>query len=408
MQKLPDFRELFRPAPDALLCLQGPQHMRRAWRMAAVNLAWSFWIPSVPLLSGAAWRDWVPMTVLSYVVFLGLYVRAYTVPARGLWLYMLAMTALGCILSPFNWGGMTYVIYACVFAGYVFRRIWSSMLAMLVILAMFAIECWLLKWSWENICSLGLWALVVGGMNLMYRAKGRADAQLRLSHDEVRRLAASAERERIGRDLHDLLGHTLSLVALKSELAGRLIERDPRAARREIADVERVARDALAQVRSAVSGIRAAALASELASARLLLETTGVRMTYRLDCGDLPNDIETCLALVLREAVTNIERHAHAGCVETSVEHAVGEVRMRVHDNGRGGVSSCGNGLTGMRERVQALDGKLAIDSPRGKGTTIEVKLPVHTSKKETVPRAVPQTPATPVAQALTHAGSHA
>ncbi len=109
----------------------------------------------------------------------------------------------------------------------------------------------------------------------------RKRAQLQLSHDEVRRLAALAERERIGRDLHDLLGHTLSLVALKSELAGKLVERDPQAARRELAEVTRVARDALSQVRSAVTGIRAAGLASELASARLLLESDGVSFELR-------------------------------------------------------------------------------------------------------------------------------
>src|ERR1051325_4616685 len=107
---------------------------------------------------------------------------------------------------------------------------------------------------------------------------GQQQMALRRSNDEVMRLATLAERERIGRDLHDLLGHTLSLITLKSELANKLFERDPSAARREIADVERVARDALAQVRHAVTGIRAAGLAAELASAKLLLESNGVRL----------------------------------------------------------------------------------------------------------------------------------
>src|SRR5690606_35477501 len=111
------------------------------------------------------------------------------------------------------------------------------------------------------------------------------DAALSLSHEEVRRLAALAERERIGRDLHDLLGHTLSMVALKSDLAGRMLERDPQAARAEIGEVSRVAREALAQVRRAVSGIRAAGIAAELASAKLLLETDGVAFSYRFDEG---------------------------------------------------------------------------------------------------------------------------
>src|SRR5690606_24618433 len=140
------------------------------------------------------------------------------------------------------------------------------------------------------------------------------DAALRLSHDEVRRLASLAERERIGRDLHDLLGHTLSMVALKSDLAGRLLARDPAAAHREIGEVSRVAREALSQVRRAVSGIRAAGFAAELASARLLLETDGIAFDYRFDdglgAGILPAGVESALAMTVREAATNIQRHA--------------------------------------------------------------------------------------------------
>src|SRR3546814_4560513 len=106
------------------------------------------------------------------------------------------------------------------------------------------------------------------------------DAALQLSHDEVRRLAATAERERIGRDLHDLLGHTLSLITLKLELSRKLFERDPTASKRELEDAEAVARHALAEVRCAVTGIRAADLAAELASARLMLESSGVHLDY--------------------------------------------------------------------------------------------------------------------------------
>ena len=132
------------------------------------------------------------------------------------------------------------------------------------------------------------------------------DAALALSQDEVRRLAATAERERIGRDLHDLLGHTLSLITLKLELSRKLFERDPARAKHEMEDAERVAREALAQVRSAVTGIRATDLAAELASAKLLLETTRVQLDYAPPPQGLPPEVERGLALVLREAVTNI------------------------------------------------------------------------------------------------------
>nr|WP_246191570.1 sensor histidine kinase [Pseudoxanthomonas gei] len=205
----------------------------------------------------------------------------------------------------------------------------------------------------------------------------RADAQLRLSHEEVRRLAALAERERIGRDLHDLLGHTLSLVALKSDLASRLVGRDPAAARKEMEDVSGVARDALAQVRRAVSGIRAAGLAAELASARLLLESDGVRFSYEIEPVPLSAEQETVLALAVREAVTNIQRHARAGGATVSLHSADQQVSLRIEDDGRGGAIVPGNGLGGMRERIESLGGRLRVDAMPGQGTRVEVTLPV-------------------------------
>jgi two-component system sensor histidine kinase DesK len=203
------------------------------------------------------------------------------------------------------------------------------------------------------------------------------DAALKLSHDEVRRLAALAERERIGRDLHDLLGHTLSLVALKSELAGKLVERDPTGARRELDEVTRVAREALTQVRSAVTGIRAAGIAAELASARLLLELDGVAFRYALAPVALPPTLETVLAMTLREAVTNIQRHARASSASALFEVVGGGIVLRVVDDGRGGTIAPGNGLCGMRERIEALGGTLRVDSVPARGTTVEASLPL-------------------------------
>ncbi|MEO6688858.1 MAG: sensor histidine kinase, partial [Dokdonella sp.] len=192
-----------------------------------------------------------------------------------------------------------------------------------------------------------------------------------------RRLASLAERERIGRDLHDLLGHTLSLITLKSELAVKLFDRDPLAARREIVDVERVARDALGQVRRAVSGIRTAGLGAELASARLLLESIDVRLDYTLPDAGLPPEIETVLALTVREAVTNIQRHARATRARVEVAVDASEAHALVIDDGVGQTIVPGNGLSGMRERLQSLGGSLEIASVRGKGTCITARLPL-------------------------------
>jgi two-component system sensor histidine kinase DesK len=214
-------------------------------------------------------------------------------------------------------------------------------------------------------------------MNLNFIRKAERDAELRMSHDEVRRLAATAERERIGRDLHDLLGHTLSLITLKSELANKLFDRDAAAAKREMTDVERVARDALAQVRHAVTGIRAAGFAAELASAKLLLESHGMRLEYALADVAIPVDVETALAMTVREAVTNIQRHARATCASIALERMGGNLVLRIADNGRGGDIVPGNGLSGMRERLAAIGAALRVESQRGHGTTLTATLPM-------------------------------
>jgi two-component system sensor histidine kinase DesK len=305
---------------------------------------------------------------------------------------------LGAALTPLNVGAQSYLIYACAFIAFTGGSLRDALQRMALLNALYALECWLLGWPWLFIGSAVLVGMAVGVMNIFFRRNQQQDAELRLTHDEVRRLAATAERERIGRDLHDLLGHTLSLVAVKSELAKRLLDRDPHAARREIAEVERVAREALAQVRSAVTGIRAAALVSELASARLLLESAGVAFVYSAPPeSPLPVGIETALALALREAVTNIQRHARA--TEAQVEFVMEEDRvlMRVRDDGRGGIGAQGNGLAGMRERIEAMEGTLAIDSRRARGTRLEIALPLPLA-----PGSAPTQPAARTADAVT------
>ncbi|MDE2149994.1 MAG: sensor histidine kinase, partial [Gammaproteobacteria bacterium] len=214
--------------------------------------------------------------------------------------------------------------------------------------------------------------------NLFLSYERRRQAELRLSHDEVRRLAATAERERIGRDLHDLLGHTLSLIAIKSELARRLLDRDTAAARRELAEIERVARGSLAEVRGAVTGMRAALLASELASAKLMLETAGIRFAHRIQAVSMPADVEAALAFGLREAVTNVQRHAVAATrVEVDLEQQDGAVLLTIRDDGCGGVHAKGNGLSGMQERLEALGGRLEIDSPPRAGAELRLRVPL-------------------------------
>lgn len=363
-------------APDSTLRAEmADVHGRFARVLPWIWLIWLVWLFGPVLFAARSFPHWLVPTLLSLPVFLALYVAAHLCPRRHIVWYAIAIAVLGGVLTPVNPWGETYLIYACTIAVDWGSLRKSSALVLAMLLAYSCLWLWL-GFPWGSLVFVWVFCPILAGVGLTNRMQRQHRADLRLSMDEVRRLAASAERERIGRDLHDLLGHTLSMVALKSELAGRLIDRDPRAARREMADVERVARESLAQVRSAVRGIRAAAMAAELASARLLLEAAGVQMEYWHDPQPLPGEVETCLALVLREAVTNVQRHARASRVEVTVIVGADRVVMRVRDDGRGGVNERGNGLTGMRERIEALGGSLTIRSELGHGSELCIALP--------------------------------
>lgn len=332
--------------------------------------------------TGDAAVQWLPVTLLSIAIFLPVYFYACGQSGGRVIVHAAVIAALGFALVPFNSCAYTYLIYAGALlplSGFALGR----MIAMIgAVLVLYGAELSLLPWPPRYILMVAaftaMFTTTVCAANYFQREKRLRQAELKLSHVEVRRLAALAERERIGRDLHDLLGHTLSLITLKSELAVKLFDHDPLAARSEIVDVERVARDALGQVRRAVTGIRTAGLAAEFASARLLLESCDVRLDYSGADTPLPSDIETVLALTVREAVTNIQRHAHARHAGVKLVVESGEVRLFVDDDGRAAQPVVpGNGLCGMRERLQMLGGRLEIDSRRGQGTRLVAVLPL-------------------------------
>ncbi|MEO8809829.1 MAG: sensor histidine kinase [Rhodanobacter sp.] len=366
----------FVPAPDSLAA-QSVRRGKSPWT-DAVHLLWSAWLFATPLWTPEGWSArWVGFTVATYPVFLLLYYKSVAAPratARG---YALGLILLS--MAPLYWypGGLTYFVYGCVMLR-VCRMAFRHYLAWLAVLnATLLLETWLLGYPWQAIFSIPLTSFIVGIVINAERTSEEKDAQLQLSHDEIRRLAATAERERISRDLHDLLGHTLSLITLKLELSRKLFDRDVEAAKREVEEAEKVARHALAEVRSAVSGIRATDLAAELASARLLLESSRVHLDYDHPPTGLPQDTERGLSLILREAATNITRHAEASSAKIIFLREHASVRMLISDNGRGGIDGDGNGLRGMRERVHALGGTLEVESPRHGGTRLTVRAPV-------------------------------
>src|SRR5579863_1454620 len=238
------FDNLLRTAPDSIA-----RHKNRdgkAHVAILLNLIWSLWFFGDLMYASPVDTGWIATTAVGFPATILLWLQAMTRPARLVIYYGLAMALLGYAILPWNHsGGTCCVIYACAllaFAG----SVRFSLTLMAMVAAAYAVEGIGLGWPWGLVVGMLSMTMAIGGGNLARRSNEKKDAEIRLSHDEVRRLAALAERERIGRDLHDLLGHTLSLITLKSELANRLFDRDAAAAKREMADVERVARDALA------------------------------------------------------------------------------------------------------------------------------------------------------------------
>jgi len=387
---------LLRPAPDSSVA----DNLRRgkpAWA-DAVHLLWTGWVFFTPIFGTGYTLDWMWLTLLTYPVFLTLYVRLLLAPRHHGPRYALAMVAMGLALLPWYPSGISYFIFGCVMLR-VCRNasMLRYMLRLLALNGLFVVVALWVGYPWQLVVWIPSMALIIGIIINVERANKDRDAALQLSQEEVRRLAATAERERIGRDLHDLLGHTLSLITLKLELSRKLADRDPQGSRREVTEAETIARQALAEVRSAVTGIRASDLAAELASARLLLECQHVHLHYAPP-PPMPPDVERGLSLVLREAATNIARHAQAHQAWIRFEQEGRSLLMEIRDDGRGGVQADGNGLGGMRERVTALRGTLVLQSVKGEGTcvTVRVPLPAATAAVTALPTDLPTAPSLP------------
>jgi two-component system sensor histidine kinase DesK len=214
----------------------------------------------------------------------------------------------------------------------------------------------------------------------------RANRELLDARAEVARLAVADERVRFARDLHDLLGHSLSVIALKAQLAGRRLPHDAEAAAAEVADIEKVTRDALREVREAVSGYRRPVLDAELAGARTALDAAGIATTIDRPEVELPSEVEAVLAWTVREAATNVIRHSGARNSAIRVVPALDQASVEVLDdgpgpgNGKGG--STGTGLAGLEERLRAAGGHLEA-GPRddGPGFRVRAVVPVGSAR---------------------------
>jgi two-component system sensor histidine kinase DesK len=329
-----------------------------------------------PILNHAHRNLWM-WDMLGYAVFLVLYLGLFFLPKPHGVLHICGLVALGMVFLPYNGGSSTFFIFAAAFLPFVVGTQIKAIAGMIAIVAIAGIEGRVLHLEGWTIFYAAVFPLIVGGGNIFIAERNRMHRQLRKADEEIEHLAKVAERERIARDLHDVLGHTLSVITLKSELAGKLIDRDPQRAGKEIREVEEISRHALSEVRDAIRGYRSKGLAAELAQAKCTLETAG--LTVQCDAATtmkLPAMQESVLSLVVREAVTNVVRHAQAHTCRLRLDQQNGSCRLEIHDDGLGGFTGEGNGLRGMRERVEMLGGTLNRETETG--TTLTITLPLR------------------------------
>jgi two-component system, NarL family, sensor histidine kinase DesK len=328
-------------------------------------------------------RYWIQSLAI-YAVFLAIYI-GYAESRNNPQRYVLvtAFYLLGILVYPFNSGASCFFIYGAAFLPFIVASTYRFAFIMAAqVIGLVAEGLW---FHLNPISIVGTIVLMsmIGGSNVFIARQKRMDCKLRAAQEENIQLAAVAERERIARDLHDVLGHTLSVIVLKAELARRLMDHDPQRAAQEIADVETTARAALTEVREAIGGYRSQGLAAEIDRARQTLDAANVTLTWEalpLGSPALNATEETVLALSVREAVTNIVRHAEAThCTMRFVITPDNHYALTVEDNGRHPIQQEGNGLRGMRDRVHGLGGRLSIRSDHG--TTLLIELPVTSTQ---------------------------
>lgn len=329
-------------------------HPEREW-------VWLAYLPFyvVPWFYQAPSRPQFWASALGITVFLCLY--ALTALRRiDAWQGAMAIFALSLTLAPLGANWSVISVFAAAIAGQI-----RPPLRALQVVAGFAIATaavgfgFGMPWLWWL---PGFVLIVMVGLSTTAsKALSDKNAALLAAQDEVRQLGRIAERERIARDLHDVIGRDLTLIALKADLAAKLVMSDPVASAEEARAIAATAREGLRDVRQALAGERQALLANEIDHAHDLLRTAGIDCTVSGDPATIAPDRQGVLAMYLREAVTNVVRHSSAAHCRITIAIAHGVACITVSDDGNGPPIAEGSGIGGMRARLVAAGGTLDL-----------------------------------------------
>ncbi|MFI6348751.1 sensor histidine kinase [Streptomyces sp. NPDC050560] len=337
------------------------------------------------------WLGWIGLVVFNALYTVTAF-RAFDKPRRRLPSTRYCLVALGVIAFGLEIGyGHSWQLLFPLLAlatGSVLRGRWLAWLIICMSVAAALISAW--RSGWES-AGIGYGTFISGMVTASLLALRETVIELRETREELARTAVESERLRFSRDLHDLLGHTLSVIVVKSEAARRIAHRDLGAALTQVTDIESVGRQALTEIREAVTGYREGSLATELDRARSALTAAGIEPVVRQSGPPLPARTEALLGWVVREAVTNAVRHSAASRCEIAVAGRAERVSLTVSDNGRGAAAERpaaqpvvgGTGLKGLTERLSAAGGSLAAGPGARGGFQVTAELPVEEALKE-------------------------
>jgi two-component system, NarL family, sensor histidine kinase DesK len=299
------------------------------------------------------------------------------------------LAGLACVIYGSAWTALW--IYVSAAAGVVLPGVFSrrrTMLGILGVGGLYSVFCLISHDDVGDWLAVLLPVVLIGYAMVGLRMQGELMHQLRQARETVAKLAATEERLRLARDMHDLTGQSLSMITLKSQVAAKRLDRLPAGPERDaiatdLSDIGQVSRQTLHDIREAVSGYRRPTLAIETITARTTLEAANITLDDDPDLitlsGTFDPDAEAALAWCLREAVTNVVRHSGARTCELRLTMDDGEISLQVSDDGRGysnDTGTAGNGLRNMSERMSAVGGRLALEPDRLRGFRLTASVP--------------------------------
>ncbi|AQS38460.1 signal transduction histidine kinase [Shewanella psychrophila] len=328
------------------------------------KLAWVYLINLIfyliPLFIGSKPIWQIVISLITLLPFIYCYFWAYRSPKKKAIYPILAMIALGIAITPINTGSLSLFTFAGFFIGFNYS-LRTAFISLIGFVSLLAAITFILEMNHYNFITYG--GLLIAGVGLFgvaERKRVEAHCRAQKSKAEISQLATMLERERIARDLHDIMGHNLSSISLKAELAAKLLDKNQiEQAKLQLRELNEIARDSLSQVRQTVSGYKHKGLSSSVMHLCQTLRDKGLSVSLEGDIPQLNPKLETQVILSLTELCNNVIRHSQADHCSLTFSTSADELTISITDNGKTAKIIEGNGLKGIRERLKGFQGKL-------------------------------------------------